>query len=98
MLSTAIAGFLPYIIHSYSGFGERRVNMINEVLTLFSCYTFITFNIVTVETNFTLGYFVISILAGYMFIVILTVVYSSLKDIYRKIRICRIKRTYSKNR
>ena len=98
MLSTAIAGCLPYIIYSYSGYRERRVNMINEILTLLSCYAFITFNIVTVETNFTLGYFVIFILGGYMAIVVLTVVYSSLKDIHRKIRICCIKRAYKNNR
>ena len=98
MLSTAIAGFLPYMIHSYGGFGERRINMINEILTLFSCYCFITFNIVTLETNFTLGYFVIFILGGYMAIVVLTVVYSTLRDICRKLRICCVMRAYRKDR
>ena len=98
MLSTAIAGFLPYMIHSYGGFGERRINMINEILTLFSCYCFITFNIVTLETNFSLGYFVIFILGGYMVIVVLTVVYSTLRDICRKLRICCVMRAYRKDR
>ena len=98
MLSTAIAGCLPYIVLSYRGFGERKINMINEILTLFSCYAFITFNIVSVETNFTLGYFVIFVLGGYMSIVVLSVLYSNLKDIIRKIRICCIMRAYRKNR
>ena len=52
MGSTLIAGVLPYFLQSIKDKDQRRMTMINEMLTLFSCYVFTTFNIVSVEINF----------------------------------------------
>ena len=68
------------------------------MLTLFSCYAFLSFNIVSVETNFQLGYFVIGVLGGYMFIVIVGVLIKMAKNCRWKIRICCIMRGYRKER
>ena len=65
---------------------------------MFSCYAFLTFNIVSVETNFSLGYFVIAVLGGYMSIVIVGVVWCTVKGLDRSLRIVCLKRGYRKTR
>ena len=96
--STLFAGILPYLIGSLRNFRERRQNIINEMLTLFSCCVFTTFNVVSVENNFELGYFVICILGGYIFIVIVGVMWSTIVGIRNSTRFYCVKRAYSKSR
>ena len=96
--STLIAGILPYMILSFRDKRERQMSNINEILTLFSCYVFTTFNIVSVDTNFKLGYFIIFVLGVYMVIVIFSIIYTSIKEIYRKLRIRAFRKAYLKKR
>lgn len=96
--STLFAGILPYLIHSLQSFRERRQNIINEMLTLFSCCAFTTFNVVSVDNNFELGYFVICILGGYIFTVIVFVVWNTIVGIRKSVRIYCIKLSYRKSR
>ena len=98
MGSTLIAGVLPYVLLSIRERSERQMTMSNEILTLFSCYVFTTFNIVSVDTNFQLGYFIIFVLGGYMAIIIFSVIYSSIKEICRKLRVRAIRKAYTKSR
>ena len=98
MGSTLIAGVLPYVILSFKDKSERQMTMTNELLTLFSCYVFTTFNIVTVETNFQLGYFLIFTLGGYMAIIVASVIYASIRRICRNMRIRKLKKAYTKSR
>ena len=98
MGSTLFAGVLPHVIHSIKDKGERQMTIINELLTLFSCYVFTTFNIVTVETNFQLGYFLIFTLGGYMAIIVASVIYASIRQICRNMRTRKLKKAYTKSR
>ena len=94
MLSTGIGAILPYMIYAISEQRDRRTNALNELLTLFSCYAFTTFNIISVDDNFQVGYLVISVLGAYMVIVILSTFWSSIKSLCAKLRIRLIKRRY----
>lgn len=96
MMSTLLAALLPYLIGAFHRYKKARKNSITELLTLFSCYAFTTFNIVVVEVNFQLGYFVIGVLGTYILITILKVVWKTIKGVRKQIRFCCIRRSYRK--
>ena len=98
MLSCAIAAILPYVIYSLAEARERRTNAMSELLTLFTCYAFTTVNIISVDDNFQVGYLVVGVLSAYMLVVILVVLWGTLKSIYVSIRNYRLRRSYFKNR
>ena len=67
-------------------------------MILFTCYAFTTFNIISVDDNFQVGYFIVGVHSAYMLTVLLAVFFGSLKSTYRSIRFCLIRRSYAKNR
>ena len=98
MLSCAIAAILPYVIDSLEEARERRTNSMSEILTLFTCYAFTTFNIISVDDNFQVGYLVVGVLSAYMLIVILVVIWGTIKSICVSIRKYCLRRSYNINR
>ena len=98
MASTLLAALLPYLINAFTRKKTSKKNAVNELLTLFSCYAFITFNIVTVEVNFTLGYFTIGILGSYILLTVIKVVWKTIKSVRKNLRNCCVMRAYRKKR
>ena len=97
-VSTLFAGILPYMIHSLRRFEERRQNIISEMLTLFSCCAFTTFSVVSVEDNHELGYFVILVLGAYISIMIMAIVWGTIKGVQSSLRTFCFKRAYRRKR
>ena len=81
MAATLLAALLPYLINAFTRKKTIKKNAVNEMLTLFSCYAFITFNIVTVEVNFTLGYFTIGVLGSYILLTVIKVIWKTIKSV-----------------
>ena len=81
MAATLLAALLPYWINAFTRKKTSKKNAVNELLTLFSCYAFITFNIVTVEVNFTLGYFTIGVLGSYILLTVIKVIWKTIKSV-----------------
>ena len=74
------------------------MTIVNEMLTLFCCYVFTTFNIVNPEFNFKLGYLLIFVLGTYMVIILLSAIFNSIKDLKKKLRLRSLRRAYKKSR
>ena len=99
LMGTALfAAILPYLLLSFKERSEYKKTMMNEIITLLCCYTFVTFNIVSVEGNFQLGYFLIGFLSMYILITIIYVVVVVIKAACQNLRKYCLKRTYRKNR
>jgi len=67
-LMTLIAVSVPFVVNSQAIPSTRRFNAFGELVTLLVSHTFILFNMVSVEDNFTVGYWVIGVIALYCFI------------------------------
>lgn len=52
-----------------------------------TCYSFVCFDIVDVETNFTAGYVPIGVISFYIVVVLCMIIFSALKVIRRKIQL-----------
>ena len=51
---------IPYIVDSKFEASDRRMATFSETITLFIAHSFIMFNMVSVEDNFTIGYWAVA--------------------------------------
>ena len=56
---------IPFLVQSQQSSSDRQLFTFNEMQTLFIAHTFIIFNMVSLEDNFLLGYWLIIIVAVY---------------------------------
>jgi hypothetical protein len=85
--STLAAASLAYVSESFNSTHERRMNTFSEMTILITSYCFLTFKMLDVEANFTIGYVPIGTCSLYIFVSICFLVIGNLK--YLKLRIKR---------
>lgn len=86
---------IPFLVESRKLPADRRLVTFGESTTLFVAHTFIMFNMVSVEDNFTVGYWVITIVGFYClvnFIIIFRSVF-----LHYKVK-CKVRKAHNKYR
>ena len=66
------------------------------ILSIVSC--FLIFNVVSVDSNYIMGYLAIGIVSVYIGIMLLLIMILTLKQVWRKLRIWYAKKVYRKTR
>ena len=77
---------------------ERRVQTFTEMTIMMTTLCFMAFNIVSVEDNFSLGYYTISIIGTYISICALLIIANLLSFVYSSLRFRLAMRAYRSSR
>lgn len=89
---------LPFVIKSLVDKQELLLQTISEVCIMISTFCFIAFNIVSVEDNFTLGYFTIGVTGVYISICALIILRNFVIHMRNELRLRLVLHEYKKSR
>ena len=98
MAFSGIVALIPYWLHSFKEKKDRSQASTSELITISIASCFLIFNVVSVESNFAVGYLAIGIISAYVGGILLSTLFMTLKSLYKHIRIKLIKRAYNKQR
>jgi hypothetical protein len=87
-------GSLSFVTQTFKSKFDGRLYTFTTMTVMVTCYSFVCFDIVDVETNFTAGYVPIGVVSLYIAIVLCMIILSSLKVIKLKVKLKCAKRSY----
>ena len=94
MVSTLVHAVTNLALETSLSHYESRLFVFTTLTVLMICYSFMNFDMLDVETNFTSGYYTIGIVVIYMLIVLSLILVGSLKALKHSIKINRVKKAY----
>ena len=98
MAISIIVAIIPFLLDSYQRRKDKRQATINEIFFFNIVSCILVCNIVSVESNYALGYLVIGIAGIYIGSSLLVMIYTTFKEIKRRIRNKLVIRAYFKQR
>ena len=98
MAVTVFVVLLPYWLNSYKSREERKQHSESELVILSIASCFLIFNVVSVDSNYIMGYLAIGIVSAYVGIALILVIILTIRQVRRKLKTWHAKRAYRKTR
>ena len=96
--STILSESLLYETEAILSISSRRLNTFSEVIVLQVCYNVLSFAMLDLEANFEVGYVSIIAIGFYMLVCLSIIIFGSLLNIKKKVRIFFAKRYHNQQR
>ena len=98
MGSTIVSAIIVYRTEAFQLPLDRRLSTFSELVTLLVSYCFFSFDLLDVDSNFLVGYVPIGFMAVFLLASILIILFSSIRKLKMKVKLCCTKRQYRRQR